>query len=214
MKSPDPKPTFFYVANRDAQTRGVVHLDIEIYRATPTYYGEHNELIANMQWQGEYGIGNSGQWYGGTITIKTASTDNLVEYTTIVRRLLADAHTFKAPDAVIAGIEARHCTRRVYDPRSYQYVTRHQFRGPEYQKWIDDYKTLGHDNASAGVVAKTEDEARRLILISLASRANTDEITAFLTAGQPIMAVNSGHIPVWLDTIELLALSADTAKTA
>lgn len=195
---PDRKPKYRYEVRIDQPDHldKYAHLSLMIHAGT---YG-HNPLVT-MTWQanrltaddskveGTWLEGWSG-WYGMDIKIDAHTLLDLKEATAAACAALGNQEPWACPvlDDVLQRLAKKKATfvEVLYDARLGQQVPVDDILPEEYTAWLDDNQRMGNTYATTCVLARTEEEAQKKMIIALVEGGYDHILEQFISAGKPL----------------------------
>lgn len=170
------------------------HLTLQVFHEslfTPDGY-------VTFTWQTD---DDNDRWYAGEVIINCRCHTKLQEAYKLAARLTRNMNGYEFSLADILGrLDRIRAVEVAYDPRLSENLPLDQIAPAHLRRYMDNYKV--YENGSRfgcgiryAVLAANEEEAKKEILKKAAEDGDTDFITRFIEANQPVFYSSTDRVP-------------------
>jgi hypothetical protein len=185
----------YTIKREDTGYGGCEHVIIQLHKRAGAM--DDKNLMFGIKWQGSKEFDH---WYGVDVEIETGSfyggvsckTDHVAEGVALLRKINATATKWpggfagdRDPHAYCDLLESMKIGRMVYDDRADGFVKVEDVKAKNYNRWM----ARRDGNCLSAVIARDEDEARRLLFDKMSSECEEWGRTRFkdwITQGEVV----------------------------
>jgi len=157
------------------------HLTINLLLVRdPFYSSDHFDRECSLEYQSNHD--SPLDWYGASFhNVGARSLEDLKKATDVATKIFAGVYLGNMQEVLQA---LRNFKRFVYDKRINEYVEVESLVPATFFAYFDNYKSTGR--CTVRVMARDDDEAKRLIAKDMAANNYHTELVAWIEAGQPV----------------------------
>lgn len=204
---------YFWTLQRSEENYGYAHAHVSLYLIPHNDYHSGLHPIVSVQWQSDKDQ-TPAHWYCPHAEVRTDFGSQLtaVEQLQTAARILKLLPVKEEPSQWLDILVAAGITRRIYDPRTSQYLPPSEIPADTVRKWL-----VRHERQCIlTVLAETPDEAKREATKAFGEHitnpgrhftsleAITKQFQDWLAAGQPVERDRFDHLPDMAAVPEIL----------